>query len=88
MFHIFIEIALGWATLLLVACVPRLIRSDDGLSRILALETLLSIMVILLCVFSLMTRNTFYLDSALVLALLGFTGTVAATIYYRDQRVL
>ena len=74
-----LDIAIGWATLLLVGGGVLLLRADDALHRILALDVLVAIVIALLTVLSYSREVSYYIDSALALALLSFTATVVAT---------
>jgi len=55
----------------------RLIRGPDITDRILALDTLGINVIALLVLFGMRTATTAYFEVALLLALLGFVGTVA-----------
>ncbi|HPU78792.1 K+/H+ antiporter subunit F [Accumulibacter sp.] len=55
----------------------RLIRGPDMTDRILALDTLGINVIALLVLFGMRTATTAYFEVALLLALLGFVGTVA-----------
>jgi multicomponent Na+:H+ antiporter subunit F len=73
-----IEIAFGWATLLLVGGGVLLLRADDALHRILALDVLVAIVIALLTILSYLRDVSYYIDAALALALLSFTATLVA----------
>jgi multicomponent Na+:H+ antiporter subunit F len=73
-----IEIALGWATLLLVGGGVLLLRANDALHRILALDVLVAIVIALLTILSYLRDVSYYIDAALALALLSFTATLVA----------
>jgi multicomponent Na+:H+ antiporter subunit F len=72
-------VALGWATLLLVGGGVLLLRSRDTLHRILALDVLVSVVIVLLTALSYLHDVSYYVDGALALALLSFVATLAAT---------
>jgi len=57
------------------------VRARTRILRILALDTLTVILVGLLSLFSVARENAFYLEAALGLALLGFSGTLVAVRY-------
>ena len=73
-----IEIAVGWATLLLVGGGVLLLRADDALHRILALDVLVAIVIALLTILSYLRDASYYIDAALALALLSLTATLIA----------
>ena len=78
---VFLATMLGWATLLLFGGGLLLLRSRDGLHRILALDVLVSIVVAMLAILSYLRDVSYYIDAALALALLSFTATLAAARY-------
>jgi multicomponent K+:H+ antiporter subunit F len=55
----------------------RLVRGPDTVDRILALDTLGINTIALIVLFGIRTATTAYFEVALLLALLGFVGTVA-----------
>ncbi|MEO8510627.1 MAG: monovalent cation/H+ antiporter complex subunit F [Chloroflexota bacterium] len=79
--EIVLVIALGWTTLLVVAGGVLLLRADDMLHRILALDMLVSLIIVLLTILSYLNDVSYYLDAALALALLSFTATLVAARY-------
>jgi multicomponent Na+:H+ antiporter subunit F len=73
-----LDIAIAWATLLVVGGGVLLLRTDDALHRILALDVLVSIIIALLTILSYRRDVSYYVDAALALALLSFTATLVA----------
>jgi multicomponent Na+:H+ antiporter subunit F len=73
-----LDIAFAWATLLLVAGGVLLLRAQDALRRILALDVLVAIVIMLLTILSYLRDVSYYIDAALGLALLSFTSTLVA----------
>ena len=63
--------------LAMILCVWRLLRGPDMVDRILALDTLSINAIALLVLFGIRAGSTAYFEMALLLALLGFVGTVA-----------
>lgn len=76
-----------WTTALLGVLVVIIVRSRSMMVRILALDTLTSVLIALLGLFSAATGSSYYLDAALVLALLAFIGTLAAACYHISGRL-
>ncbi len=76
-----------WMTGLLVVTVGLVIRARSALSRILALDMLILILIALLVLFSDANRVSYYLDAALVLALLSVVATIAAARYDAEGRI-
>lgn len=71
-------IALAWAALLVVAGGVLLLRAEDTLHRILALDVIVAIVIALLTILSYTNDVSYYIDAALALALLSFTATLVA----------
>ena len=80
-------IAAGWMTFLLVIALGTVIRAATVMVRILALDTLTLILTGLLILFASANRSSYYLDAALILALLSFVSTMAVARYHSEQRV-
>jgi multicomponent Na+:H+ antiporter subunit F len=76
-----LAIAFGWATLLLLAGGWLLLRSEDTLHRVLALDVLVVVVIMLLAALSYLRDVSYYLDAALALALLSFSATLVAARY-------
>lgn len=79
--------AMIWMTGLLCVCIGMVIRARSALVRILALDTLTLVLVALLILYSTTTESSFYLDAALMLALLSFLSTIAAARYHSERRI-
>ena len=75
-------IAVGWATLLVVAGGLVLLRASDALHRVLALDVLGAIVIVLLTALSYLDDVSYYIDAALAIALLAFTATLVAVRYF------
>jgi multicomponent Na+:H+ antiporter subunit F len=88
MFHtIVLYVALAWTTLLLGASAVLVIRARSLMVRVLALDTFTLVQVALLVLFAHLTDSVYYLDAALLLALLAFVGTLAAARYHSEGRM-
>jgi multisubunit Na+/H+ antiporter MnhF subunit len=78
-------IALVWMLVLLVATLLVVIRADGTLTRLLALDTLTLVLIALLILYSSTAGRSYYLDVAIMLALLSFMSTVAVARYYIED---
>ena len=76
--------AVLWMTVLLTAGIVLVIRAPSIPSRILTLDMLVLILVALLVLLSDTLRVAYFLDAALVLALLSFATTIAAARYQSE----
>lgn len=76
-----LSLAINGAGLMLAAasllCFWRLLRGPDVVDRIVALDTLSINAIALLVLFGIQANSTAYFEMALLIALLGFVGTVA-----------
>ena len=79
--------AAGWMTILLVVAVIATIRLRATAGRILALDTLTLVLVGLLVLFGDIFKTAYYLDAALILALLAFVSTIAAARYHGERKI-
>jgi multicomponent Na+:H+ antiporter subunit F len=76
-----------WMTGLLVVSVLLVIRARTSLARILALDMTILILVALLVLYSDSRRVAYFLDAALMLALLSVIATIAAARYHSEGRL-
>ncbi len=79
--------AVVWMAFLLAASAGLVVRAPSVLSRILALDMLVLVLVALLVLFADENRTAYYLDAALALAVLSFVATVASARYHAEGRV-
>lgn len=80
-------IAMIWLIGLFCVCVVMVARAKSGLVRILSLDVLSLVLVALLIVYSVTTHTSYYLDAALVLALISFISVLAAARYHAERRL-
>lgn len=80
------NLALIWLALLLLATILLVIRAKSTMVRLLAADVLTLILVAVLVMFAQREGAAYYLDAALILALLSFIGVIAAGRYYRSGR--
>jgi multicomponent K+:H+ antiporter subunit F len=76
------NLAVAILSIALLLCLVRLVRGPSIPDRILALDTLYVDTVALLIVIGVRLSEPSFYDSALVIALLGFVGTVALARYH------
>lgn len=80
-------LAIAWATVLLVACAAAVVRLQTTAARILALDMLTIVLVALLVVYAIGERSSYYMDVALILALLAFLSTLVMARYHGERKV-
>lgn len=76
-----------WMTGLLAIAVLMVIRTRSVTTRILALDVVTLILIAVLIVYADARRSPYYLDAALVLALLSFVATIAASRYHSEGKL-
>jgi multicomponent Na+:H+ antiporter subunit F len=76
-----------WLAGLVIACAFLVLRARSTGSRIVALDMLVLLVIGLFVLWSDAEGVAFFLDAALVLALLGFMGTLAAARFHGDGRL-
>jgi multisubunit Na+/H+ antiporter MnhF subunit len=80
-------IAMIWMVVLFCSCVVLVARSKSGFVRVLSLDALTLVLVALLIVYSITTHSSYYLDAALILALISFITVVASVRYHGERRL-
>jgi multicomponent Na+:H+ antiporter subunit F len=76
-----------WLAGLVIACAVLVLRARSTGSRIVALDMLVLLVIGLLVLWSAAEEVAFFLDAALVLALLAFMGTLAAARFHAGGRL-
>lgn len=87
MHEIVFYLAVAWMTGLLAVSVAAVIRVRSTAGRILALDMLTLILVALLVLYAAANRSPYYLDAALLLALLAFIGAQVAAHYHGQRKI-
>jgi multicomponent Na+:H+ antiporter subunit F len=82
------DLAGVWITILLVIMVTYAVISKSSAERIVAVDALALILVALLVLVAAETRQSYYLDAALALALVSFIGPIAAARRRSGERIL
>lgn len=80
-------VAAIWLAILVFACMLLLLRARTPARRIIALDALVLVLVGLLVLHSAAEGVHYFLDAALMLAVLGFVATIAAARYYGDEEL-
>lgn len=79
--------AMVWMILLLIITAVMVIKAPTALSRVLAVDTLSLVSAAVLVLYSTTTSSSHYLDAALLLSLVSFLSTIAASRYYSEGRL-
>lgn len=81
MLEMALMIALIMVSISFVLSFYRLVMSDEAPSRILALDTLYINLIALLVLYGLYQDSNLFFESALLIAVMGFVGTIALSKY-------
>jgi multicomponent K+:H+ antiporter subunit F len=81
MIDLALDFAFGCIGLALVMCAWRLIKGPEAPDRVLALDTLYVNVVALVILLGMRLQTALFFEAALLIALLGFAGTVALSRY-------
>ncbi|HIZ50500.1 MAG TPA: K+/H+ antiporter subunit F [Candidatus Pseudomonas excrementavium] len=76
-----IILCLGMISVAMVLCLLRLFRGPDMPDRVLALDTLYINAIALIMLLGLLLGSNLYFEAALLIAVMGFVGTVAVAKY-------
>ena len=80
-------IASVWITGLLAAMVLLLVRARSAMTRILALDTITLFLIALLVVYAADQHSRYFLDAAVILALLSFVSSLVTARYHSERKV-
>jgi multicomponent K+:H+ antiporter subunit F len=83
-----IVLGLGGVGLAMLLCLWRLLRGPDVTDRILALDTLYINTIALLMLFGMYLRSAIFFEVALIIAMLGFVGTVLLSKYVMRRDIV
>jgi multicomponent Na+:H+ antiporter subunit F len=87
MHEIVFRVAALWMAVLLCISLLTIVRARSSLARVLALDMVTLLLVALLILYSDSRRVSYYLDAALVLAMLSFLATIAAARYRSEGEI-
>lgn len=79
MIHMALTVALGCIASAVLLNLYRLLRGPTAADRILALDTMVINAIAFIILFGILEETTVYFEAALLLAMVGFVGTVAYT---------
>lgn len=87
MHELVLDIGIVWLIVLLGACTVRIVKAPSAIGRVLALDTLVLVLIGLLVLYSISEDVSYFLDAALILAVLGFVATVASGRFHAFGRL-
>ncbi len=82
-----LNISLVFMVLSLIPCLYRVIKGPTIPDRVVAVDAMTTVIVVMLGVYSFLQNSVFFMDVALVLAIIAFVGTVTIS-KYLDEGVV
>lgn len=82
-----LEYSLIFMVIAFIPCLYRVIKGPTIPDRVVALDALTTIIVVMLGIYSYVKESVFFMDVALVLAIISFVGTVTVA-KYLDEGVV
>lgn len=83
-----LDFALLFMVLAIIPCVYRVIKGPTIPDRVIAVDAMTTVIVVMLGVYSYVQESVFFMDVALVLAIISFVGTVTISKYLDEGVVL
>ena len=80
-------VAMLWMAGLLSVGIIVVIRAKTAMTRVLALDMVTLLLVALLILYADSRKVPYYMDAALVLAMLSFASTIAAARYHSEGKI-
>jgi multicomponent Na+:H+ antiporter subunit F len=81
------DLASVWITGLLIVMVIVLVRARTPMTRVLALDSLSLFLIALLVVYATAEESRYFLDAAVILALLSFVASLVTARYHSERKV-
>lgn len=82
-----VNFALGVYVVLIGIALWRVVRGENVVDRLIGLDLIGTLVLGVLVLVSLVTRDSIYLDVALGLAAMGFVGTLALARYFANEQM-
>ncbi|MHC1576859.1 MAG: cation:proton antiporter [Methanosarcinaceae archaeon] len=82
-----LDISLVFMVLSLIPCLYRIIKGPTIPDRVVAIDAMTTVIIVMLGVYSLLQNSVFFMDVALVLAIISFVGTVTISKYLDEGAV-
>jgi multisubunit Na+/H+ antiporter MnhF subunit len=82
-----LDLALVIMTLSLLPCLYRIVVGPTIADRVVGLDALTLVIVVILGAYSYVQESPFFLDAALVMAIIGFIGTIAIARYLEEGEI-
>ncbi len=82
-----LDVTLTFMVLSLIPCLYRVLKGPTVPDRVIALDAMTMVIVVMLGIYSFVQGSVFFMDVALVLAIISFVGTVTISRYLDEGAV-
>ncbi len=82
-----LDVTLSFMMISLIPCIYRIIKGPTIPDRVIALDAMTMVIVVMLGIYSFVQGSIFFMDVALVLAIISFVGTVTISRYLDEGAV-
>jgi len=84
--HILLILAFVSLLIAMILALISLFKGPESSDRVIALDLIASIVVGYTLLFSILLKNAYYFDVAIVITLVSFIGTIATSIYLKQKK--
>jgi len=81
------DISITFMVIAIIPCIYRVIKGPTTPDRVIAVDAMTTVIVVILGIYSYMQESAFFMDVALVLAIISFVGTVTISKYLDEGAV-
>ncbi|WP_305064141.1 cation:proton antiporter [Methanococcoides sp.] len=81
------DISITFMVIAIIPCIYRVIKGPTIPDRVIAIDAMTTVIVVILGIYSYMQESAFFMDVALVLAIISFVGTVTISKYLDEGAV-
>jgi multicomponent Na+:H+ antiporter subunit F len=81
------DISITFMVIAIIPCIYRVIKGPTIPDRVIAVDAMTTVIVVILGIYSYIQESAFFMDVALVLAIISFVGTVTISKYLDEGAV-
>lgn len=83
-----LDISITFMVIAIIPCIYRVIKGPTIPDRVIAVDAMTTVIVVMLGIYSYLQESVFFMDVALVLAIISFVGTVTISRFLDEGAVL
>lgn len=84
---IILDISITFMVIAILPCIYRVVKGPTTPDRVIAVDAMTTVIVVILGIYSYLQESVFFMDVALVLAVITFVGTVTISRYLDEGGV-